>query len=173
MSEIDKTIEELEAEVLADLNEAEMKKDSSPAGRGAVKAEPMKKVDAEEDEIEDLGAPVVKGDEKKADAAKKVKQDASIKSSDKGDQKADSVKEETETDEEEVVAEGKKLKEMGHKDEMAMPKSKKEAMEMMQKEMAKMSAEDAIQHVREKRHGSIQSFVQEEMIFQFEKALNG
>ena len=28
----------------------------------------------------------------------------------------DSVKEETETDEEEVVAEGKKLKEMGHKD---------------------------------------------------------
>ena len=36
----------------------------------------------------------------------------------------------------------------------------------------KMSAEDAIQHVREKRHGSIQSFVQEEMIFQYEKALN-
>ena len=35
----------------------------------------------------------------------------------------------------------------------------------------KMSAENAIQHVREKRHGSIQSFVQEEMIFQYEKAL--
>ena len=146
MSEIDKTIEELEQEVLADLNEAEMKKDSSAAGKGAVAAEPMKKMDAEEDEVEDLGAPVVKGDEKKADAAKKVKQDGSIKSSDKGDQKADSVKEETESEEEEVVAEGKKLKEMGHKDEMAhMPKSKKEAMEMMQKEMAKMSAEDAKQ----------------------------
>ena len=145
MSEIDKTIEELEQEVLADLNEAEMKKDSSAAGKGAVAAEPMKKVDAEEDEIEDLGAPVVKGDEKKADAAKKVKQDGSVKSSNKGDQKADSVKEETESEEEEVVAEGKKLKEMGHKDEMAMPKSKKEAMEMMQKEMAKMSAEDAKQ----------------------------
>ena len=146
MSEIDKTIEELEQEVLADLNEAEMKQDSSAAGKGAVAAEPMKKVDAEEDEVEDLGAPVVKGDEKKADAAKKVKQDASIKSSDKGDQKADSVKEETESEEEEVVAEGKKLKEMGHKDEMAhMPKSKKEAMEMMQKEMMKMSAEDAKQ----------------------------
>ena len=145
MSEIDKTIEELEQEVLADLNEAEMKKDSSPAGKGAVAAEPMSKMDSEDEDAEDLGAPVVKGDEKKADAAKKVKQDASIKSSDKGDQKADSVKEETETDEEEVVAEGKKLKEMGHKDEMAMPKSKKEAMEMMQKEMAKMSAEDAKQ----------------------------
>ena len=74
MSEIDKTIEELEQEVLADLSEAEMKKDSSAAGKGAVASEPMKKVDAEEDEIEDLGAPVVKGDEKKADAAKKVKQ---------------------------------------------------------------------------------------------------
>ena len=36
----------------------------------------------------------------------------------------------------------------------------------------KMSAEKAIQHVREKRHGSIQSFVQEEIIFQFEKVLN-
>ena len=146
MSEIDKTIEELEQEVLADLNEAEMKKDSSAAGKGAVTAEPKKKMDSEDEDAEDLGAPVVKGDEKKADAAKKVKQDASIKSSDKGDQKADSVKEETESEEEEVVAEGKKLKEMGHKDEMAhMPKSKKEAMEMMQKEMMKMSAEDAKQ----------------------------
>ena len=35
----------------------------------------------------------------------------------------------------------------------------------------KMSAEDAIHHVREKRHGSIQSFVQEEMIFQYAKTL--
>ena len=144
MSEIDKTIEELEQEVLSDLNEAEMKKDSSPAGKGAVASEPMKKVDAEEDEIEDLGAPVVKGDEKKADAAKKVKQDGSVKSSQKGDQKAGSVKEESETDEEEVVAEAK-IEEMGHKSEMAMPKSKKEAMEMMQKEMQKMSAEGAKQ----------------------------
>ena len=90
MSEIDKTIEELEAEVHADLNEAEMKKDSSPAGKGAVAPEAGDKLDGE---VDDLGAPVVKGDEKKADAAKKVKQDSSIKSSQKGDQKADSVKE--------------------------------------------------------------------------------
>ncbi len=93
MSELEKTIEELEQEVLADLNEAEMKKDSSAAGKGAVAAEPMKKMDSEDEDAEDLGAPVVKGDEKKADAAKKVKKDASIKSSQKGDQKADSVKE--------------------------------------------------------------------------------
>ena len=141
MSEIDKTIEELEQEVLADLNEAEMKQDSSAAGKGAVAAEPMKKVDAEEDEVEDLGAPVVKGDEKKADAAKKVKQDASIKSSDKGDQKADSVKEETESEEEEVVAEGKKLKEMGHADKSEGDyKSKGEAITAMNDMMKKMPA---------------------------------
>jgi len=138
MSEIDKTIEELEQEVLADLNEAESKKDSSAAGKGAVAAEPMKKVDAEEDEIEDLGAPVVKGDEKKADAAKKVKQDGSVKSSNKGDQKADSVKEETETDAEEVVAEAK-LKEE-EKPMKASYKSKTEAIDAMVERMKKMSA---------------------------------
>lgn len=137
MSEIDKTIEELEQEVLSDLNEAEMKKDSSPAGKGAVASEPMKKVDAEEDEIEDLGAPVVKGDEKKADAAKKVKQDTSVKSSQKGDQKAESVKEESETDEEEVVAEAK-LKEIDSKAEMSMPKTKAEMQDKMINAMKKM-----------------------------------
>ena len=79
MSELDKSIEELEKEVLADLSEAEMKKDTSAAGKGAVAAEPMKAIDAEEDEVQDLGAPVVKGDEKKADAAKSVKKDGSIK----------------------------------------------------------------------------------------------
>ena len=87
MSEIDKTIEELEQEVLADLSEAEMKKDSSAAGKGAVGAEPMKKVDAEEDEIQDMGPAVVKGDEKKADSAKSVKKDGSIKAKVKGDEK--------------------------------------------------------------------------------------
>ena len=35
----------------------------------------------------------------------------------------------------------------------------------------KMSADDAIQKVREERPGSIQSYPQEEMIFQFEKSL--
>ena len=35
----------------------------------------------------------------------------------------------------------------------------------------KMSADDAIQKVREERHGSIQSFSQEEIIFQFAKSL--
>ena len=100
MSEIDKTIEELEDEVLTDLKEAEMKKDTSAAGKGG-KSDAMDKVDGE---VDDMVPAVVKGDEKKADSAKKVKQDSSIKSSQKGDQKAESVKVETETDEEEVVS---------------------------------------------------------------------
>ena len=70
---------------LADLSEAEMKKDSSAAGKGAVAAEPMKKMDSEDEDTEDLGTPVVKGDEKKADAAKSVKKDGSIKAKVKGD----------------------------------------------------------------------------------------
>ena len=35
----------------------------------------------------------------------------------------------------------------------------------------KMSTQDAIDFVREKRHGSIQSYTQEEIIFRFEKSL--
>ena len=147
MSELDKTIEELEAEVLADLNEAEMKKDSSAAGKGAVAAEPMKKMDAEEDDVEDLGAPVVKGDEKKADAAKKVKKDASTPSAQKGDQKplkAMAMKKEeveTESEEEEVVAEAKKVNEMDmDKSEMAKM-TKAEMMKAMEMAMKKMNKE--------------------------------
>ena len=36
----------------------------------------------------------------------------------------------------------------------------------------KMSTQDAIDFVREQRHGSIQSYPQEEIIFRFEKNLN-
>ena len=36
----------------------------------------------------------------------------------------------------------------------------------------KLSADDSIQRVRESRPGSIQSFPQEEIIFQFEKFIN-
>ena len=50
MSEIDKTIEELEQEVLADINEADALK------KGAAKAEPMQKSGAQ---VDDTGAAVV------------------------------------------------------------------------------------------------------------------
>ena len=73
MSELDKTIEDLEAEVTAELEE----KANVPT-KGAVPAEKGSKVDGE---VEDLGAPVVKGDEKKGpDAAKKTKKDTTVPS---------------------------------------------------------------------------------------------
>ena len=59
MSELDKTIEDLEAEVAAELEEG---MHDAPK-KGAVAPEKGSKVDGD---VEDLGAPVVKGDEKKA-----------------------------------------------------------------------------------------------------------
>ena len=74
MSEIDKTIEELEQEVLADINEADALK------KGAAKAEPMQKSGAQ---VDDTGPAVVKSDDKKKDYAKSAKKDSSIPSKDK------------------------------------------------------------------------------------------
>ena len=86
MSEIDKTIEELEQEVLDDLNEAEhgMKKDTSAPAKSGGKADPMKKVDGE---VQDTGPAVVKGDAPKKDYAKSAKKDSSIPVKTKGDEK--------------------------------------------------------------------------------------
>jgi len=66
MSELDKTIEELEAEVQAELEEAKQPTE------GAAKGDSMEKV---EGEVQDLGKPVVDPEEKKGpDAAKATKQ---------------------------------------------------------------------------------------------------
>jgi len=67
MSELDKTIEELEAEIAAELEEAAQ---DAPK-KGAAKGDSMEKVDGE---VQDTGAAVVTPDEKKgADAAKAIK----------------------------------------------------------------------------------------------------
>ena len=86
MSELDKTIEELEAEVQNELSEAEMKKDTSASGKGAVAAEPMKKMDSEDEDAEDTGAAVTKSSDAKKDYAKKVKKNTSIPVKTKGDE---------------------------------------------------------------------------------------
>ena len=86
MSELDKTIEELEAEVQNELSEAEMKKDTSASGKGAVAAEPMKKMDSEDEDAEDTGAAVTKSSDAKKDYAKKVKKNTSITVKTKGDE---------------------------------------------------------------------------------------
>ena len=91
MSELDKTIEELEAEVTAELEEA-----ADAPKKGAVAAEKGDKV---EGDMEDLGAPVVKGDEKSGpDAAKNVKKDTTIPTAVKGDEAPQKLKEEDESD---------------------------------------------------------------------------
>ena len=77
MSELEQTIEELEAEVLAELEEA-----SDAQTKGAAPAEGKKKIDAGTPggETEDGGAPVVEPDATKSPtdvAAKKIKKDGS------------------------------------------------------------------------------------------------
>ena len=72
-NELDKTIEELEAEVLAELEEAN---GADAPKRGAMKAEPMDKADVDGakggDEVQDTGKPVVDGEQSDAPVKKVV-----------------------------------------------------------------------------------------------------
>ena len=141
MSDLDKTIEELEAEVTAELEEA-----ADAPKKGAVAAEKGDKV---EGDVEDLGAPVVKGDEKKGpDAAKKVKKDTSIPTAVKGDEAPQKLKEEDEEDDEEDKSDDSDKEEMDEKEEKpkmikAMYKTKAEAMAAVAEMMKGMSADEA------------------------------
>ena len=107
MSELDRTIEDLEAEVTAELEEG---MHDAPK-KGAVAPEKGSKVDGD---VEDLGAPVVKGDEKSGpDAAKKVKKDTTIPTAVKGDEAPQKLKEKAHPDDEDEEEE--------EQDEMAHP----------------------------------------------------
>ena len=141
MSDLDKTIEELEAEVTAELEEG---MHDAPK-KGAVAPEKGSKVDGD---VEDLGAPVVKGDEKKGpDATKKTKKDATIPTAVKGDEAPQKLKEEDEEDDEEDKSDDSDKEEMDEKEEkpiMAMKiKSKKDAINAMMDKMNAMNAQDA------------------------------
>ena len=108
MSEIEKTIEELEAEVMAELEEAE-----DPQKKGATPAEKADKVDGNTPggEVQDTGKAVVKPDQKDA-PAKKVAAKAKEVSGDKaqkGEGKADAPQKLAAGDE--VDHDGEELKE--------------------------------------------------------------
>jgi len=137
MSDLDKTIEELEAEVTAELEEA-----ADAPKKGAVAAEKGDKV---EGDVEDLGAPVVKGDEKKGpDAAKKIKKDTSIPTAVKGDEAPQKLKEEDEEDDEDDKSDDSDKEEMDEMDDepkMEMPKTGKEAEDIVATYMKKATAE--------------------------------
>ena len=100
MSELDKTIEELEKEVVAELDEANGKQPNSTGG----KADPMPKM-KDGEKPEDVGGPTPEKDANmvgKPDAAKKVKKDSSAPT--KGavpPEQADKIKEAAHDDEDE------------------------------------------------------------------------
>ena len=100
MSELDKTIEELEKEVVAELDEANGKQPNSTGG----KADPMPKM-KDGEKPEDVGGPTPEKDANmvgKPDAAKKVKKDSSAPT--KGavpPEPADKIKEAAHDDEDE------------------------------------------------------------------------
>ena len=135
MSELDKTIEDLEAEVAAELEEG---MHDAPK-KGAVAPEKGSKVDGD---VEDLGAPVVKGDEKSGpDAAKKTKKDATIPTAVKGDEAPQKLKEAEHSDDEDE--EDEKEMDEGEHDEpkMEMPKTGKAAEELIATYLNKATAE--------------------------------
>lgn len=137
MSELDKTIEDLEAEVTAELEEG---MHDAPK-KGAVASEKGSKV---EGDVEDLGAPVVKGDEKSGpDATKKIKKDTSIPTAVKGDEAPQKLKEAEHSDDEDEE-EDEKMDEMDKEPIVAMKiKSKKDAINAMMDKMNGMNAQDA------------------------------
>ncbi len=139
MSEQDKTIEDLEAEVTAELEEA-----ADAPKKGAVAGEKGSKV---EGDTEDLGAPVVKGDEKSGpDAAKNIKKDTTIPTAVKGDEAPQKLKEEDESDDDEDDSDDKEEMEEMEDEKPAMAtkiKSKKDALNAMMDKMNAMKADDA------------------------------
>ena len=100
MSELDKTIEELEKEVVAELDEANGKQPNSTGG----KADPMPKM-KDGEKPEDVGGPTPEKDANmvgKPDSAKKLKKDSSAPT--KGavpPEQADKIKEGAHEDDEE------------------------------------------------------------------------
>ena len=147
MSELDQTIEELEAEVLAELEEAAH---DAPT-KGSVPAEKMKKAKTVgNDEVQDGGAAVVKADaassptDVAADKATEVSGDAQQKDEGKPDpmQKIKKVRAEAaHEDEDEDEDEEEDDEEEKQKDEMANM-TKVEMLNAMYKKMEGMNKED-------------------------------
>ena len=130
MSELDKTIEELEAEVQAELEEAKQPTDGADKGDS--------KMDKVEGEVQDLGKEVVTPDEKKgSDAAKSIKpvKDAQNKGAKdaKGNDEPTKIKE--------PLAAGHEVDHDG--EELEEARMTKEMMKAeMQKKMESMKAQD-------------------------------
>lgn len=142
MSELEQTIEELEAEVLAELEEGQHAK-SDPQMKGAAPAEGQKKLDKKTPggEVEDGGAAVVDPEAKSSptDVAAKGAAEIGGDAQQKGEKPAEPMKkikkvseeEDHESDEDSEVIE-----------EAAMPRTKMEMLKAMYHEMEQMKAKD-------------------------------
>ena len=149
MSELDQTIEELEAEVLAELEEAAH---DAPT-KGSAGAEPMKKVKKvgppQSDEMQDGGDPVVEPDaadsptDVAADKAKEVSGDEQQKDEGKPDaiKKIKKVKEDAEMDEDEEMEKMEKM-------------DKEEILTAMYDKMEKMDKEEILTAMYAMKNGS-------------------
>ena len=141
-NELDKSIEELEAEVLAELELEEANGQDAPAKSGA----PADKMDKVDGEVQDTGKAVVDPEQKDAPAkkvaskAKEVGGQAPQKGEGKPD-KMDKLAAGDEIDHDcQVMAEAEHEDDEEKEVEEEMPKNGKEAQEMMLKAMKKMSA---------------------------------
>ena len=140
-NELDKSIEELEAEVLAELELEEANCQHSPK-KAAVPAEKMDKADGE---VQDTGKAVVDPEQKDAPAKKVAAKAKEVggQSPQKGEGKPDKMDKLAAGDE--IDHDGQVMAEAEHEDdeekevEEEMPKNGKEAQEMMLKAMKKMS----------------------------------
>ena len=128
MSELDKTIEELEAEVTAELEEA-----ADPKA-GAAKGDSMEK---QEGEVQDLGPAVTKSDDKKVDNTKSTKQAKDAQTKGAKDAGGDS----TPTKIKEPLAAGNEIDHDGEELEEARM-TKAEMLKAMYSEMENMKAAD-------------------------------
>ena len=135
-NELDKTIEQLEAEVLAELEEAN---GQDAPKKSAVPAEKMDKVDGE---VQDTGKAVVDPEQKDAPAKKVAAKAKEVggQAPQKGEGKPDKMDKLAAGDE--IDHDGQVMAEAEHEDdeEEELPKNGKEAQEMMLKAMKKMSA---------------------------------
>jgi hypothetical protein len=138
MSELEQTIEELEAEVLAELEEASAASD--PQKKGAAPAEGKKSVDkvTPGGEVQDGGAPVVDPEAKSSptDVASKGAKEVGGDAQQKGEKSAEPMKkvkkvsEDHESDEDEVI------------EEATAPRTKMEMLKAMYDKMETMKAKD-------------------------------
>ena len=170
MSNTEKTIEELEAEVMAELEEAN---GSDAPKKGAVPAEKMDKADGE---VQDTGKPVVDPEQKDAPAKKVVAKakEVSGQKPQKGEGSPDKMAKLAAGDQ--VDHDGESLAEMedenGNGDDEEMPKTKMEIKASLDKKLGKMNKKELEAAWNGMKNGNGNGDDEEETDQEVEEAIN-